>query len=265
MAGKSRISTWSVFRIAVLPCLLLFSIFKKPVFQWLALGVLLIWIAAELIGLLAKSGKKRKNGKRKPRQRTTFAEDPIIEEPVDNSLLMQVNYRITEQLRITYPTVAWMWLERPGSEDIKRGGTWRISLENAEPFTNAEIQLKSSGAMDISLMQIMPFVEVVGTPDEDGNDLKAEEVLDRFDVNKWYTQGGEDKLCGIVEELNTQGYKRLKIRENGEVMIGSRGAERRFETIIGFPPKSTWPDLCALIHEADIQASIEETQLAIAW
>lgn len=265
MAGKSRISTWSVMRIIVLPCLLLFSIFKKPIFQWIALCVLLAWLVLELGRIVASSIKGRKPWKRSRSKRAKTGPEPESAEVPDNSLMLKVNYRITERLKDTYPDVTWLWTDRPCSDALKRGGTWRISLENADPFNFAEISLRSSGAMSISLMQVIPLYEAENTPEPDGSDLDASELLDRFDVRKWYTEKGERELCGIVEELNTQGFRRLMIRESGEVVIGPSGSERSFGTLASFPPKTSWADLCVLMREDDLQASVDGAQLAVAW
>jgi hypothetical protein len=264
VAGKSRISTWSVIRIVMIPCLLLGTITRKTVFHWIALAALLIWAVIELGRLLAHAAKKKP--KRKAVKKAGRKRIKARDRDDGRSLLLQVNYRITEQLSTTYPNVSWLWLERPGTEDIKLGGTWRISLQNADPFNFAEVSLSSSGAMVISLMQVIRLGETTtAVPEQDENDLREGDILDRFDLRKWYAETGEKALCTMVEELNTQGYKRLVISENGNVLIGRPGGEILFSAIADFPPKSAWEDLCTLVREDDIQASVSGSQLAVAW
>ena len=248
----------------MLPCVLLGTITRKSVFYWIALAALLISAVIELGKLLAHAAKKRPKQKAVRKTRRERMKDR--EQNDDRSLLLQVNYRITEQLSVTYPNVSWLWLEKPGAEDIKLGGTWRISLQHADPFNYAEVSLSRSGAMTILLMQMIPLGEASSSvPEQDENDLGDNELLDRFDVRKWYAEAGEKALCAIVEELNTQGYKRLLISENGEVLIGRTGSELRFSAITDFPPKSVWEDLCSLVREDDIQASVNGSQLIVAW
>ena len=248
----------------MLPCVLLGTITRKSVFYWIALAALLIWAVIELGKLLAHAAKKRPEQKAVRKTRRERMKNR--EQNDDRSLLLQVNYRITEQLSVTYPNVSWLWLEKPGAEDIKLGGTWRISLQHADPFNYAEVSLSRSGAMTIQLMQMIPLGEAsAAVPEQDENDLRDNELLDRFDVRKWYAETGEKALCAIVEELNTQGYKRLLISENGEVLIGRTGSELRFSAITDFPPKSVWEDLCSLVREDDIQASVSGSQLTVAW
>ena len=57
----------------------------------------------------------------------------------------------------------------------------------------------------------------------------------------------------------------LVISENGNVLIGRPGGELLFSSIADFPPKSAWEDLCTLVREDDIQASVSGSQLAVAW
>ena len=66
------------------------------------------------------------------------------------SLLRQVNYRIMEQLKQSYPTVSWLWDTRPSSEDINRGCTKRIKLYHCDPFNFGEVTL-SFGASLLAL------------------------------------------------------------------------------------------------------------------
>ena len=44
---------------------------------------------------------------------------PEADDDTRLSLLSPVNYRIMEQLKQSYPTVAWLWEARPSSEEIK--------------------------------------------------------------------------------------------------------------------------------------------------
>jgi hypothetical protein len=243
--------------------MVLCTITKKPVFQWLALAALAVWVVIEICRLADKVKRNRKEGRRAVRN--TDRKKNAKAQNEDKSLLLQVNYRITEQLRSAYPGITWLWLEKPGQEEIKRGGTWRISIQNADPFNFAEISLRSSGAMEIALIQISPFSEPVKEPEPDGCDLDQAELLDRFDVRQWYSDTGEAVLSGLVDELNTQGYKQLLITEDGNVTISVRGSERSFSSIGELPPKSAWEDLCVLLRADDIRASVSGSQLALAW
>ena len=266
MAEKGRISTWSVFRIILFPCMLLCTITKKPVFQWIALGALLIWVSVEVGRLIARAAKRKPSGRTRASARARARKKRGRSLYDDKSLLLQVNFRITEQLSSSYPDVSWLWINKPDSEEIRQGGIWRISLQNAAPFNYAEVSLQSSGAMSINLMQVLPLGEAPDcTPEKDSSDLTDDEILDRFDVREWYTETGEKTLCDMVEELNTQGYKRLLISENGEVLIGRLGNELLFSMITGFPPKTVWDEFCSLLREDDLQATVSGSRIALAW
>lgn len=257
-------SSWSVFRIILFPCMLLCTITKKPVFQWIALAAVVIWVTVEIGRLIARAAKKKPSGRNRANRRRIWKKQDS--EQQDKSLLLQVNYRITEQLSTTYPNILWLWTEKPSAEDIRCGGTWRIGLQNADPFNYAEVSLQSSGAMSIELIQSCPLGTVnCSFPEQDSSDLKEDELLSRFNVRKWYSDIGGMILCGIVEELNTQGYKQMRINESGNVMISAMGGERSFTEIGSFPPKNVWDELCSLLREDDLKATVSGSQMAIAW
>ena len=131
------------------------------------------------------------------------------------SLLRQVNYRIMEQLKQSYPTVAWLWEARPSSEEISKGCTKRIKLYHCDPFNFGEVTLSATGKLEIALVQMVPLAEAELQPHND-EDLEEQDILDRSDVKQWYTQKGIALLSALIDELNVQGHKRLTIKENGD-------------------------------------------------
>ena len=134
------------------------------------------------------------------------------------SLLRQVNYRIMEQLKQSYPTVAWLWEARPSSEEISKGCTKRIKLYHCDPFNFGEVTLSATGKLEIALVQMVPLAEAELQPHND-EDLEEQDILDRSDVKQWYTQKGIALLSALIDELNVQGHKRLTIKENGDVFV----------------------------------------------
>ena len=113
MAVKSRIDAWTLLRVLVVPCLFLCAIFKRPIFQWIACAALFVWVCF-VISKLFRS--HRKHCKKMPAEQKAFPAKqetkPLTETPQEAdddtrlSLLRQVNYRIMEQLKQSYPTVS---------------------------------------------------------------------------------------------------------------------------------------------------------------
>ena len=116
MAVKSRIDAWTLLRVLVVPCLFLCAIFKRPIFQWIACAALFVWVCF-VISKLFRS--HRKHCKKMPAEQKAFPAKqeakPLTETPQEAdddtrlSLLRQVNYRIMEQLKQSYPAVSWLW------------------------------------------------------------------------------------------------------------------------------------------------------------
>ena len=116
MAVKSRIDAWTLLRVLVVPCLFLCAIFKHPIFQWIACAALFVWVCF----VISKLFRSHRNHRKKiPAEQKAFPAQqetkPLTETPQEAdddtrlSLLRQVNYRIMEQLKQSYPTVSWLW------------------------------------------------------------------------------------------------------------------------------------------------------------
>ena len=215
MAVKSLIYAWTLLRVLVVPCLFLCAIFKRPIFQWIACAALFVWVCF-VISKLFRS--HRKHCKKMPAEQKAFPAKqetkPLTETPQEAdddtrlSLLRQVNYRIMEQLKQSYPTVAWLWEARPSSEEISKGCTKRIKLYRCDPFNFGEVTLSATGKLEIALVQMVPLAEAELQPHND-EDLEEQDILDRSDVKQWYTQKGIALLSALIDELNVQGHKRL--------------------------------------------------------
>lgn len=110
MAVKSRIDAWTLLRVLVVPCLFLCAIFKRPIFQWIACAALFVWVCFVISKLFRAH---RKHCKKMPAEQKAFPAKqetkPLTETPQEAdddtrlSLLRQVNYRIMEQLKQSYP------------------------------------------------------------------------------------------------------------------------------------------------------------------
>lgn len=275
MAVKSRIDAWTLLRVLVVPCLFLCAIFKRPIFQWIACAALFVWVCFVISKLFRAH---RKHCKKMPAEQKAFPAKqetkPLTETPQEAdddtrlSLLRQVNYRIMEQLKQSYPTVSWLWDTRPSSEDINRGCTKRIKLYHCDPFNFGEVTLSASGKLEIALIQLVPLAEAEVQPKSD-EDLEEKDILSRNDVKQWYTETGIALLSVLIDELNVQGHKRLVIHENGDVLVTVEGKEQAVDTIPDFPPsprlgrslctrsrrrylcRSAWPGTCCVLALID--------------
>ena len=210
MAVIRRRRSATLFRYLVVPTLLLCAIFRKPIFQWIAVGAAAIWLLLELWSLIAL--RKRKPGKKKMQALDQIGTTPIelpkaeVSEMPERDLFLirQINCRITEQLKHSYPMVAWIWQPRPSVDELSNGGTWRIQLSNAEPFNCGDVEISKSGKLTITLLQAVPLSESSGTRailKADPEDLQDDEILDRVDARTWYLGHGEKIIAEMIDDL----------------------------------------------------------------
>ena len=274
MAVIRRRKSATLFRYLVTPTLLLCAIFRKPIFQWIAVVAAAIWLISEL--WMAIAARKKKPDKKELRAldqiRTTPIELPKAEAPEmperDLFLIRQINCRITEQLKHSYPMVAWIWQPRPSVDELNNGGTWRIQLSNADPFNYGDVEIAKTGKLTITLLQAVPLSESSGTKailKSEPEDLRDDEILDRVDAKTWYLGHGEKIIAEMIDDLNSQGHKQLLIKDDGSVIITASGKDQVVESIVDFPPRMVWEEFCQLLSEDDITASVKPEGLSLAW
>ena len=269
MAVIRQTRSTTLFRCLVVPAMLLCGIFRKPILQWIALGTAGIWLIAELALISGRRSIKRKKAfvlSLSEPVKTPAIEASVVE-PDDQELflLRQINYRITEQLKATYPMVSWLWHPRPVVEDLCRGGTWRISLSNAEPFNYGEVEITRLGKISITMLQAVALGESIPGAVE-AEDLTESELLERTDIKAWYLDEGEALLSQIIDDLNTQGHREILVKEDGSVCIKTSNADQVIvDSVMNFPPRKTWTEFCQLLTEDEITASVKPEGLRLAW
>lgn len=258
-----------VFRYLLLPSLFLCVIFRQQsIFQWVAISALIAWLLVSILSLIkAKSTAKRAS--KSQSEITHIREDKPSEKEVpstDQNLLLirQLNFRITEQLKSTYPMISWLWVHRPTVAELSKGGVWRIQVSHTEPFNFGEVSMTPAGQMQITMLQATPLDDTQKhMPCDD--DLKPEDVMERMDVAAWYSETGVNVLGALIDDLNAQGHRRLIIHEGGEVCVTNGSELQTVDRIKGFPPRMTWGTFCDLLKEDDITAQVQPDGLSLAW
>lgn len=114
MANFRQSTNGSLFRILVTPAVLLCVIFRKPVFQWIAVTALGAWLLILLVSALKRSAAKRKR-KRAEKKLAKLSTKAPVKVPQETEtpeselfLIRQINIRVTEQLKQTYPRSSWI-------------------------------------------------------------------------------------------------------------------------------------------------------------
>lgn len=263
MATAHSKNGMELFRAVAIPALMICAIADKQLFRYLSAAVSAIW----LTGLIIKLGKsivaKRKE-KRKQKPKQIAPEEKPLSDSESLFLYRQINCRITEQLRTNYPDVSWLWVNRPEVEELAKGGTWRIRLANADPFNFGEVTMTDMAQISINLMQILSLKEAAELSHED-EDLRQEEMLERPDAEKWYLELGQDLLGQVIDDLNSQGHKKMLVREDGGVCVQQNGIAQTIQTIRDFPPRLSWDKFCEVLAKDEIKAEPSAEGLQMSW
>lgn len=279
MAFIRRMKLFTLFKYLVAPTMLLNAIFKFQALHWIAVASVVLWLIVLVLqgidslnqqmrrrrALLPKAADPPPSQHKEDAQKTAGNQSAPQATQSDLFLIRQVNYRITEQLKASYPMVSWLWLKRPEATDLCQGGRFRIRTTNTDPFNYGEVELSSQGRLTITMLQVIPLKDAAEMELDAKDDLAQEDILERMDVKAWYQTQGESILCQMIDDLNTQGHKRLLIKDNGDVVIEIAGKEESVELLKDFPPRMVWDDFCQLLKEDEITASIQTEGLLLTW
>ena len=96
-------------------------------------------------------------------------------------------------------------------------------------------------------------------------DLAPNEYLNRIDAKTWYFNRNETVLAQIIDDLNVRGCRQLSISADGTVHITEGGHEQTVSRLNDFPHHMNWPELCQLLAEDDINATITKSGIQLSW
>lgn len=167
MTFLRRMKSFTLFKYLVLPALLLCAVIKSRRCSGSHFLPSCFGLASlRLRRLPHQSAQKRKSmSRRKPVPPQVPVSDgqstPRVDQDIQTAhnelfLIRQVNYRITEQLKTSYPLVSWLWLVRPDASQLCQGGRFRIRTYNTDPFNYGEVELSDQGQLTITMLQAVP-------------------------------------------------------------------------------------------------------------
>lgn len=289
---KKSIFTKSM-KILIISLLLLAVFFRKERSQKLMALALILW-AIVTIGILLfrQSGKLFKKCralyfalKQKIRQMMEASEEmpEHPEEPVPSvkpafpasdsreyeTMLLHIALRITEKLKSAYPQAVWQWKDTPSLQDILKGGTIRILVENMDTYTHADISFDRFGRIHVEPMVIGSFADAEnGASAKQQSDGAVEETTPEpsvVDVRVWYELIGQKVLEELITELNANGHSMLTIKENGDIVVSCEKKKILKATLDSFPGKAYWKELVSILEENELKGKISDDSLQVSW
>ena len=80
-------------------------------------------------------------------------------------------------------------------------------------------------------------------------------------AENWYKFLGRDILTDVITDLNTHGFKRMEITEDGEIRVNDTTEEQ----IDDFPETDGWNTLVAEMANDGLNARIADDRLVVIW
>ena len=280
-------------KILIVSLLLLAVFFRKERSQKLMALAFILW-AVVTVGILLfrQSGKlfkkcrafcsalKQKIGQmmETSEEMPEYPEEPVPPAkpafPASDSreyetMLLHIALRITEKLKSAYPQAVWQWKDTPSLQDILKGGTIRIMVENMDTYTHADISFDRFGRIHVEPMVIGSFADTEtgpGTkPQAGGADEDPTPEPSVVDVRVWYELIGQKVLEELITDLNANGHSMLTIRENGDIVVSCQKKKILKATLDSFPGKAYWKELVSLLEENELKGKISDDSLQVSW
>ena len=101
-----------------------------------------------------------------------------------------------------------------------------------------------------------PFDVDLPEGEEDFDDLPEQDKAEN-----WYKFLGRDILTDVITDLNTRGFKRMEITEDGEIRVNDTTEEQ----IDDFPETDGWNTLVAEMANDGLNARIADDRLVVTW
>lgn len=278
-------------RILITSLLLLAVFFQKERSQLLMAIVFLIWLFVIIATVLWKpirnlinhlkslAEKSRNTNTPQPvppacESEITKTDTPVtnpmlhqevLQEHQDEMMLRHIALRITDKLKSAYPHATWQWQGKPLLQNILQGSTVRISVEDMAEFTHADITFDRFGRIHVEPMIIGSFAASPVPDATEAVTAEAEPEPPVVDVNVWYELIGQKALENIITELNANGYTKLSIKENGDIVINRQKKESVKATLDAFPGKPYWEELITVLEENELKGKITGSCLQVSW
>lgn len=189
----------------------------------------------------------------------------VLQEHQEEMMLRHIALRITDKLKSAYPHATWQWQGKPLLQNILQGSTVRISVEDMAEFTHADITFDRFGRIHVEPMIIGSFAASPVPDATEAVPAEAEPEPPVVDVNVWYELIGQKALENIITELNANGYTKLSIKENGDIVINRKKKESVQATLDAFPGKPYWEELITVLEENELKGKVTGSCLQVSW
>ena len=178
----------------------------------------------------------------------------VISEEIQDFLFKNVNFRITEKLKKFYPEATWMWDSNLNiyNTNLKNA---RIRTSNTGKYNLADVNFLSDGEIHFKMLNVLEL----------GNEESKEEELSEYDIKTWYDTFAFNTINEIVNEIYSQGYKKMEITEDGRILIKEQNTDVEYGKIDNMLNKKLWNELIRCFKADKIEAKVSNDKLLLSW
>ena len=180
-----------------------------------------------------------------------------LEPDYKNLFAQQLQLRIQEKLRVKFTEATVALGEKEVMCIAERKKTAYIPIQQAGEYCHISIALSETGEIQMKLFSLVNFESIQETKNLMENKKQ--------DIEQWFTQKGQQLLTELITNMNSRGYSRLSINENGDVTVKENGRNVRKDHFREIPPKESWARLRELMMDEDVQVQVSGRQLTFAW
>lgn len=199
----------------------------------------------------------KKNGKKQQRKNAALVQ---LEPDYKKLFIQQATCRIQEKMQQKFAggkiclceadIIRLAYLKRPLC----------VAIEGVDGFSHMNISMTEDGMFRMSLFTLVDFDTI-----SDDRNKKQENTMDDMQIERWYTLKGQHLLTELVTEMNRQGFSRLSIQENGDVVVQENGKYVVKDHVLDFPPKSCWLSLKRLMLDTELKVRINDKKMTFTW
>lgn len=170
----------------------------------------------------------------------------------------QVYHRIQERMRCKFPGAMFQICDADLQKIAYTGKTVYVEVKRVENYTHMSVALSNDGEL------IMNLFSLVNLDNVQKSMIESIEEEDK-EVEQWFTQKGQQLLTELLTNMNSRGYSKISINEDGDVMVREAGRNCVKDYFKDIPPKKDWPKLKELMANDGVDVQVSTRYLKFAW
>ena len=174
--------------------------------------------------------------------------------------VQQTLYRIRERIQAKFPDVVVELSESELQKIACEDKTIYTAVKNAEHYTHMSVALAKNGDLILNMFSLVNLDMVHQTIIEPQDTIELDDQLEQ-----WFERKGQQLLTELLTNMNSRGYSKISINEEGEVMVREDGRNCVKDFFKEIPPKKDWQKLKELMSKEGVNVQVSARYLKFAW